>query len=98
MYERLPWRFLRFIQCLLPSPDLVIWLRNQPEVIHERKPELTVEQIAAQSIRCERLVDMLPQAFIVETNPDPQVTLGEVRQLIVGHLAQRQAKRSWGRS
>jgi thymidylate kinase len=42
-------RFFRFLCGLVPMPDLVVFLHSpNPEVIHSRKPELSVNEIAYQ--------------------------------------------------
>lgn len=43
---------------LVPKPDLTLLLEADPHVIHDRKPELTVEQVSQQ---IDRLGSLLPQ-------------------------------------
>ena len=93
-YSRVPRWLLRLIELMLPRPDVLIWLRNQPEVIHRRKPELNVSQIREQAMVCERIIERHPKGtYVVWTNDDPEVTLGLVRKRIFEFMAYRVTER-----
>jgi len=67
-YRKTPRCFWPIFKRILPRPDLVVYLYNDPAVIHQRKPELTVEQITEQAAKCSRLVENLPYAVTCRTD------------------------------
>lgn len=92
-YSRVPRWLLRIIELVLPRPDVLIWLRNQPEVIRRRKPELSLTQIREQSMVCERIMARRQKgACVVWTSDDPEVTLGLVRKKILEFMTSRQSE------
>ena len=92
-YAKLPRWILIGILWFLPKPDIIIWLKNEPEIIHKRKPELTPSQIRQQSKECSQLISSIPNAFSVQTNDDLEVTLKNVRAIIFRFMSQRVRKR-----
>ena len=56
-HRNCPQWYLDFLLCLIPKPDLLLCLTDDPESIHVRKPELTVEEIGhEQKILAQLLV------------------------------------------
>lgn len=89
-YSRVPRWLLRLIELVLPRPDVLIWLRNQPEVIHRRKAELSVTQIREQATVCGRIIERHPKrACVVWTDDDPEITLNVVKTKIFECMASR---------
>ena len=93
LFRHLPRWFLKPLMVILPQPDLVIYLRNIPEVIHRRKSELTVEEIERQNEVCERIVKGLSYAVAVSTDPPIPEVVGEMSHHVLDIMAKRQAKR-----
>jgi len=85
-YSRVPHKLLWVIEMVLPQPDVLIWLQNEPEVIHARKPELPVSEIRRQVEICEEIVERIPAAVAVTTNADPTVTLQQVRDVVFENM------------
>ena len=88
-YRRTPRWLLPVLQAVLPRPDLVAYPRSRPEVIHARKPELTVEQIARQGQRFEQLVNNMANAMTVSTDSSVDETAGAICARIVQIMAER---------
>jgi thymidylate kinase len=82
----LPPRFIKMVLSLLPKPDLVVYLRNDPHVIFSRKPELTLTELTRQSAVCAQLMDQLTQGYVVDTIGTPDETAAEVAKLVVSNL------------
>jgi len=87
-YAELPRWMLKAIIWVLPKPDVLIYLKNRPEIIHKRKAELSVSQIREQSKVCMDLVFNNKNAFIVETD-DFGFTIQNIRQIIFYSLIRR---------
>jgi len=59
---------LSFYKCILPKPDLVVHLNNEPEVIFKRKPEQSVDQIRIHNERNESIVNDMSYAITIKTD------------------------------
>lgn len=55
-WNNTPRWLMRLIMVIIPRPLLIINLKNDPEVIHQRKPELSVSDIAYTQDRIEDLL------------------------------------------
>ncbi len=88
-YGNTPQWLLPLFKAVLPRPDLVIYLSNSPQTIHQRKPELTVEQIEQQSRKCRWIVENMSYAQTVSTDPPPEEVAQEIAARIVKIMAGR---------
>ena len=85
-----PRGLLQFLKRFIPQPDALIFLKGSPEVIHDRKPELSVEEIRRQTALCESLVGNTPYGFIVDTlHDDSGRTSCDVQRIIVNQMKNR---------
>jgi len=66
----LPGWLLRLGGYLVPTPDLTLLLEADPQAVHDRKPELTVEQVSQQIDRLGSLVPPAPFGARVWTGGD----------------------------
>jgi thymidylate kinase len=74
---------LRLIEKLIPKPDIIIYLKNTPEVIWNRKKELSMEEIKRQMLVCEEITKRYDKrSFIIETN-SIEGTILSVQKIIV---------------
>lgn len=88
VYSRVPRWLLRLIERFLPRLDILIWLHNEPEVVHQRKPELSVSQIRLQAEVCKSIVERYPnKACVVRTDDEAQATLGLVIKRVFEFMA-----------
>jgi energy-coupling factor transporter ATP-binding protein EcfA2 len=91
-YDRVPRWLLRLIEATIPRPDVLIWLRNDPAVIHSRKQELTIPQIRRQATACEEIVGRHGKAGVAWTDGNPRSTLRSVSQRILACMALREQR------
>ena len=84
---RYGFRLPNWLLCLggymIPSPDLVILLYADPENMHKRKPELTIEQIQQQLNDMKSMVDALPYGACISSNSSVEETVGSFVKLIL---------------
>jgi thymidylate kinase len=85
----LPAWLIMMVLHLLPKPDLVVYLRNDPQVILSRKPELTLKELVRQGEVCSRLIHRLPQGRVVETTGSPDDTTAKVAKMLVDTMFPR---------
>jgi len=88
-----PGGFLRWLFRRLPAPDLVFLLDAPPEVLHARKPELTLEETRRQRETYLNLVLRLPQGRVVDATQPPSEVLRAVVRQVLEHAARRQQRR-----
>jgi len=86
-YTERDWRstprwLLRFIMCLIPKPTLTVILQNDPEVIHKRKPELSVAEIQYTQERIDELFLGDQNTVEISTVQSPKEIAKEIVQLV----------------
>ena len=74
---------------LIPQPDLVIYLKNDPETILGRKGELSREELERQGRVCRELIHRLPQGRVVETGGLPEETTAQAAKLVAAWMVNR---------
>jgi hypothetical protein len=80
---RSPCRLVRWLFRRLPEPDLVFVLDAPAEVLHARKPELTLEETRRQREAYLKIVLGLPQGRVVDaTQPLDAVVRAVVHQVL----------------
>ncbi len=78
----------------LRAPELVFLLDAPAELLHARKPEMTIEETRRQREAYRELVMRLPQGRIVDaTRPLEEVTRSVLKEVLL-HLEQRQRRRN----
>jgi len=90
-YSRVPRWLLLILERVLPSPNILIWLRNIPDVIHQRKQELTTSQILRQMRVCEEIIGRNSKidAYTVWTDGGVESTVNLVRIKVFEFLSNR---------
>jgi thymidylate kinase len=78
--------FFRIIGLLIPKPDIIIYPFAPPEVIFQRKPELTIDEIKHQSEICEKLVSILPHTYHVDNAGSLDSVILEIHNLIIKRI------------
>ena len=77
-YKRCPrWLFFLVFK-IIPRPDAIIYLKNDPQVIYTRKPERSIEEIKRQSEICEEIVRHFPNTNIIETTCGLEEVVGKI--------------------
>jgi len=89
IFTKVPSFFFRICHFILPKPDLLVYLHNSPEVIHQRKPELTIDEIKHQNIACQRIVNKLPFALEIVTNRELEEITEDISNNIIKIMDER---------
>ena len=85
---------LRVLWWVVPKPDLVILLDAPAETVHDRKAELTVEEIARQRRAYRLLVQGLSGiGRIVDATGAPEETAARALEVVIRWMAERAARR-----
>ncbi len=81
-------RFLaEAVASLVPRPDIWIILDASPELLHSRKQEVPLEETGRQRDAYRRLAETLPNAYVVDVSVPLDEVVGEVKTLLLEHLA-----------
>lgn len=83
----------RAVAALVPNPDLTVLLTHDPEVIHARKPELSVDEIRDQLVRLGAEVPHWGEHITVRTDVPPAEVARQVAERILAFCAARTAAR-----
>jgi thymidylate kinase len=75
----LPQFLLRFV----PKPDLVVVLSCPPEVMVQRKQELSIEELNRQHSRYLEISGILPNCIVVDSNRPLNEVCEEIGQAIL---------------
>ncbi|MEM4216728.1 MAG: hypothetical protein QXZ09_01755 [Candidatus Methanomethylicaceae archaeon] len=81
-YQRAPKRLLKIVQAIVPQPDALIYLHGDPQLIHNRKPELPIVEIERQVKILRDLVLRSPNGHIVEIDAPVSVVARRVAHVI----------------
>lgn len=88
-FRNVPRCILRFLTQVIPSPDMIIYLKCAPEEIHRRKPELRPEEIKRQQEAVETTFSNMSNFIEIKTNNDAQTTIMQLSGIITTHMAKR---------
>jgi thymidylate kinase len=88
-----PTWLLRLIWRFTPKPDLVILLDAPPEVVQARKQEVPFEETALQREAYLSLIGTMRNGYVVDAARPLEQVVGEVKEIILRHLATRIARR-----
>jgi len=87
-YINCPRWILNTIAKIVPKPDVIIYLKNKPEVIFNRKNELNIEEIRRQGKICERLVRSFNNSYVIETSSINKV-VEKVQRIIINKIKEK---------
>lgn len=87
-YTNCPRWLLNVVAAIIPKPDIIIYLKNKPEIIHSRKSELSIFEIKRQQKICEGLVKKFSNSFKVETLTIEK-TIESIQEIIVNKMQER---------
>ncbi|OQX53152.1 MAG: hypothetical protein B5M53_07315 [Candidatus Cloacimonas sp. 4484_209] len=91
-YLRCPRWLLSVISKIIPKPDIIIYLKNSPEIIHRRKSELDQREIERQTREYEQIAKRFPDGFIVETSSNPESVVEKIQYIIIQKIKEKQWK------
>jgi thymidylate kinase len=84
---KLPAGVCKLASLLAPQPAVTVGLMADPEVVHARKPELTVEEISAYQDRWRSLASGKPSMISVVAEAPPEEVIHKVKQAILKIIA-----------
>lgn len=90
LYINCPRWLLNLIAKIIPQPDVLIYLKNDPETVHARKPELSVEEISRQSKLCEDITRHFKNSFVIDTSMSPDKVVEKIQQIIINKIREKQ--------
>lgn len=86
-------RWLLFlIAKVIPQPDIVIYLKNAPKIIHTRKPELSLGEIERQSKICEEIINRLKNGIVIETSESIGKITKRIERIIISKVTGKKVK------
>jgi len=89
IWKNTPKWLLKFVNFFVPKPDLYVFLLANPEDIHNRKPELSVEQIKYQQKVMGKLMERLNPYIVIDTSQDLKDSTYEIVDKMVDLLKER---------
>ncbi len=81
-HRRAPRTVVYALASLLPQPDLIVLLSGSARTLHDRKPELSIAEIARQCRILEDLAARFPGSLLLRTDRPTAQTLAELESAI----------------
>jgi len=75
---------------IIPKPDAIIYLKNNPETIHNRKQELTIEEIERQSKICQNIANSFQNSIVIETSGSPEKVVEKIQKIVINRMKEKQ--------
>ena len=88
-FSKVPNELLRVFTYLLPKPDMVVYLKCDPNVIHARKPELDIENIKKQQEVIEKIFCGDDSLVTLDTARDVDMVSAELKSKVDDKLLGR---------
>ena len=85
----LPKWIIKLGQFLIKEPDLVVCLGTDPIAIHNRKPELTIDEIEYQVKALKEFSMTHKRSIWIDTGTDIQISTNNVMEKIINMMAKR---------
>jgi thymidylate kinase len=85
----LPDSIIRLFSLLVPRPDLILCLGADPEVIHQRKPELPVEEVRRQVEELKTFCRTNPRAVWIDVGCSVEESVDHALDVLTSHMAAR---------
>lgn len=82
-------KWIDIFKFMIPTPDIVFILDAPSKIIHERKMELSIEEIEKQRIAFRRASDKIKNSIIINTNRDVKNVIEDVTKIILNEQAQK---------
>ena len=71
-WSNTPKWIMKLLMRLIPKPDYIFFMKNEAEIIHERKKELQIKDIEIINRRIISLLELENNFIQVDTNKDPE--------------------------
>jgi thymidylate kinase len=86
---KLPRWIINGIRILLPEPNIILCLGTAPELIHIRKPELSLEEVNLQVNKLKSFCKSEKNAFWIDTGVSIEQSRHEALDIIIKKMAER---------
>lgn len=86
---KLPHWILKLGQILIPEPDLILCLGTEAKVIHERKPELALEEVERQVNTLNKFCESHNRAVWIDTGKNIDTSASDAMDAIINTMAKR---------
>lgn len=86
---KLPWWIIRLGEFFVPCPDIILCLGGNPNIIYERKPETTLEEVTLQNERLRHFCNRRENAVWIDTTQDVNKSVKEAMKAIHEMMAKR---------
>jgi thymidylate kinase len=85
----LPLWIVRGVGLVIPKPDLILCLGADAELIHNRKPELTLEEVTRQVSKLKVFCESTNKATWIDTGNSLDESVNETMEIIIKTMALR---------
>lgn len=75
----------RWVAQVLPKPDVIFLLDAPPEVLLERKREVSAEELARQRAAYLALVTPLPNGYVLDTTRPLEAVCADIQRIVVAY-------------
>lgn len=82
----------RGLNRLLPKPELTIILDADPEIVHARKPELSIAELQRQRDILRTLATRQPRCVVIAASQSPEAVARAVQVSMISFLAERESR------
>lgn len=86
---KLPQWILKMGQFLIPEPDLILCLGTNAKAIHNRKPELTIEEVARQVDALKKFCEFNNRAVWIDTGKEIELSSKDALDIITNMMSKR---------
>lgn len=86
---KLPKWIISFYGCFVPTPDIIICLGTDAEKIHQRKPELPLEEVKRQVKELQRFTRKNKKAVWIDTGCSMEESVDKTMEVILSMMAKR---------
>ena len=86
-FKNQPMWMLKFYKLILPKPNLVVFLYNDPKVIFKRKPEQSIEQIREKNERNQKIIDSFSYGVCIKTDDSVEEIATEIETRILNIIS-----------
>jgi len=86
---KLPKWVLKLFGVIVPRPDMVLCLGASAEIIHKRKPELSLEEVRRQVEALRQFCDSNERAVWIDTGCSIDESVDQALEAIVSRMAAR---------
>lgn len=88
-HVNLPKCIYRFFELFVPSPDITLCLGGDPEIIYNRKPETSLEEVTRQTKELRAFCHNRKNTFWIDTTISPEESIKQAMNAIISVMSER---------